>query len=101
MATTPSTEAEITQRLSTLSGWTREGNTIVKQFKLPSYAAGLVFACAVGTLADGFDHHPQLVIGYKKVTVSFMTHDAGDKLSHKDFDVADAIEALKYAQPPT
>jgi 4a-hydroxytetrahydrobiopterin dehydratase len=100
MATKPLSEAEISEGLKKLPGWQREGDTINKTFKLNSYAAGLAFACAVGTIADGFDHHPNLLITYKKVKVSFTTHSAGDKLSAKDFDIADAIETLKYAKPP-
>lgn len=96
MATTPLTETEIAERLAKLPGWAREGDVITRTYKLPTYAAGLAFACAVGTIADGFDHHPDMLITWRKVKVSFTTHDAGHKLSHKDFDIAQAIESLKY-----
>ena len=96
MTPTPLNENEITERLNRLPGWAREGDMLTKTFKLNSYAAGLAFACAVGTIADGFDHHPDMLITYKKVKVSFTTHSAGHKLTHKDFDAADAIESLKY-----
>jgi len=98
MPTTPLTEAEIAERLAKLPGWTHEGDQITRTFKLPSYAAGLAFACAVGTIADGFNHHPDMLITWRKVRVSFTTHDAGHKLSYKDFDAAEAIQALKYPQ---
>lgn len=96
MATTPLNEAEIIERMSVLNGWEREGDLLVKTFKLDSYMAGLAFAAAVGTVAEGLNHHPDLYIGWRKVRVSFTTHDAGNKLSHKDFDAAQAIDALAY-----
>lgn len=96
MATKALTETEITERLQQLTNWAREGDTITRTFKLTSYAAGLALASAIGTIADSFDHHPDMLITWRKVRVSFTTHDAGNKLSHKDFDVAQAVDLLKY-----
>jgi 4a-hydroxytetrahydrobiopterin dehydratase len=92
----PLSEAEIVERLAKLPGWEREGDQIAKTFRLANYASGLAFASAVGTIADGFDHHPDIVITWRKVRVSFTTHSAGNKLTQNDFDVAQAIEGLKY-----
>lgn len=96
MATKALNEAEIIERLSSLDNWERDGDHITKTFKLDTYLAGLAFASAVGVIAEGFDHHPDMTIGWRKVTVSFTTHDAGHKLSAKDFDVAEAIDAVPY-----
>jgi 4a-hydroxytetrahydrobiopterin dehydratase len=92
----PLTDADITQRLSKLPGWERSGDTIKKTFKLDTYLAGLAFASTVGTIAEGLDHHPDILIGWRKVTVTFSTHSSGNKITHKDVDAADAIEALPY-----
>lgn len=93
------TETEIIESLSRLSDWGRDGDRLVKTFKFDSYLAGLAFASAVGVIAEGLNHHPDLAIGWRKVTVSFTTHDAGNKLTEKDFAAAAAIDALGY--PPT
>lgn len=90
------TDNEITARLSRLPGWVRDGDTITKTFHLDAYLAGLALACAVGTIGEGLEHHPDLYIGWRTVRVSFTTHDVGSALSHLDFDAADAIEALPY-----
>ena len=92
------TEAEIIESLPRLSGWKRDGDRLVKTFRLDSYLAGLAFAAAVGVTAESLNHHPDLAIGWRKVTVSFTTHDAGNKLTEKDFAAAAAIDALGY--PP-
>jgi 4a-hydroxytetrahydrobiopterin dehydratase len=96
MATTALNEAEIIEGLARLKNWERHGDKLVKIFKVDTYMTGLAFAAAIGTVAEGFNHHPDMLIGYKKVTVEFTTHDAGNKLSAKDFAVAAAIDALNY-----
>lgn len=96
MATTPLSAAQITEALTKLTGWERAGDKIKKTFKVESYMAGLAFASAIGTVCEGLDHHPDLFIGWKRVEVSFSTHDAGSKISQKDIDAATKVEALGY-----
>lgn len=90
----PLTPDQIAEQLASLPGWSHENDKLVKRFKLTSYAAGLAFAAAVGVIADALDHHPDLFIGWKTVTVSFNTHDAGGKVTLKDVQAAQAVEAL-------
>lgn len=96
MATPPLSDSDITTALETLNGWQRDGDAITKTFSFTSYLAGIAFASAVGVLSEGADHHPDLHIGWRKVTVRYNTHDAGGKITHKDIDLARAIEAMKY-----
>ncbi len=95
MATALSDTA-INERLAQLNAWSREGDVLVKTFKFDSYLAGLAFASAVGVIAEGLNHHPDMRIGWRNVTVSFSTHEAGNKLSAKDFAAAEAIDAVGY-----
>ena len=93
-------EIQIAERMTGLPGWTRDGGLIRKTYAMDSYPAGLAFASAIGTICEGFDHHPDsLCIGWKKVDVSFTTHSAGSRLTALDFAAAAAIEALPYRQP--
>ena len=96
MATPALSEAEIIESLSELKDWQHDGDTITKTFEFDAYLVGVAFASAVGVIAEGLDHHPDMVIGWRKVTVSFTTHDAGNKLSAKDFAAAKKIDALNY-----
>lgn len=90
------TDSAIQEHLASLTGWARDGDMLTRTFKLDSYMAGLALATTIGTLAEGFNHHPDMSIGYKSVTVSFTTHDAGSKITQKDIDIATAINALPY-----
>lgn len=94
MATEPLSRDELAAALTALEGWTLEDDTIVKTYTFKSYMEGLAFASAAGTIAEGRDHHPDIHIGWRKVTVRFTTHDAGNKVTYKDIDVARAIEEL-------
>jgi 4a-hydroxytetrahydrobiopterin dehydratase len=91
-------EYEIASRLATLTGWERDGMAIYKTYPMETYMAGLAFASAVGTICEGIGHHPDILIGWRRVTVSFTTHDAGNKLTENDFAAAKAVERLGY--PP-
>ena len=89
-------DAQIKEGLAKLNGWTRDGDELVKEFSFDTYLAGLAFASSVGVIAEGLDHHPDLQIGWRRLSVSFTTHDAGSKLTAKDFAAAEAIDALGY-----
>ncbi|MCY3916842.1 MAG: 4a-hydroxytetrahydrobiopterin dehydratase [Chloroflexi bacterium] len=89
-------DAEIKAGLAKLNGWARDGDELVKEFRFDNYLAGLAFAAGVGVIAEGLNHHPDLLIGWRRVKVSFTTHDAGGKITAKDFAAAEAIDGLGY-----
>lgn len=91
--TTLLTQTEIEQALASLDGWTQAGNEISRTFVLRSFPAALAFASAVGHLAERADHHPDILIQYRKVTLTLSTHSAGG-LTEKDFDLAAEIDAI-------
>lgn len=87
-------DAAILEALELLDGWKRDGDTLVKTFETATYPQGLAFATAAGMVADGLNHHPDITIGWKKVTLVFTTHDAGHKITQMDVDAAKAINAI-------
>jgi 4a-hydroxytetrahydrobiopterin dehydratase len=96
---TPLTPTEIELALATLPNWFADGDVAIsKTYHMPSYIAGVAFAGAIAVLAEAHNHHPDITISWKKVTVRFSTHDAGNKITQKDVEIARAIEALGYPQ---
>jgi len=89
-------KADIQNALESLPGWEYSDGAITKTYSLPSYMAGLAFATSVGVIAEGLNHHPDLSIGYKKVTVLFTTHDDGNVVTDNDIQAATRVEALGY-----
>ncbi len=86
-------DSEIQSRLSKLSGWKLANGQITCTFTLPGFPEALVFVGAVGHLAEAANHHPDILIKWRSVTLTLSTHDAGG-LTAKDFDLAAQINAL-------
>lgn len=75
-------------------GWAGDEGGIWREFGFESYAAGVAFAVRVALLAEKADHHPDaLLIGWRKVRVTYLTHSAGG-VTDKDFAAARKVNAL-------
>ncbi|MCG3146644.1 MAG: putative pterin-4-alpha-carbinolamine dehydratase [Verrucomicrobiae bacterium] len=92
MTTSPQlSDAEIAGRLGT---WTREGNTITKEFVFAGFTAATQFIAKLAPVADALDHHPDVQLSrYKHVKIILTTHSAGG-LTQKDFELAAQIDRL-------
>jgi 4a-hydroxytetrahydrobiopterin dehydratase len=84
---------EIATQLTSLDGWTREGDEVVKTYELPSFMDAIAFVARVADLAEAADHHPDIDIRYRKVRIALSTHSEGG-ITQKDFDLAGAIEVM-------
>ena len=73
--------------------WNEKDNTITKTFKFSSYLDGIDFVNEVANLSEQENHHPDITVGYCKVTISLTTHDAGT-LTEKDYKLAKLIDDL-------
>jgi 4a-hydroxytetrahydrobiopterin dehydratase len=81
------------RRLKELNGWTLEGDAIRKQFTFADFPAAVAFVNRLAPQAEAVDHHPDILISYKRVTLTYSTHDEGG-LTEKDFDGAAAADRL-------
>ena len=75
------------RQLSGLKDWTLEGRAIRKQFTFNDFPAAVAFVSRLVPEAEAADHHPDIVINYRKVTLMYSTHSEGG-LTQKDFDGA-------------
>lgn len=96
---------QIEIKLAELAGWEADAdvNTIFRTFTFSNFAQGMTFANAVARLADEQNHHPDLLVQFKSVTVTLTTHSAGS-VTEQDFLLASNInrlpEALGEVQKP-
>jgi 4a-hydroxytetrahydrobiopterin dehydratase len=86
-------DADVNDALGSLPGWAREGDSIVKQFELPSFPDAIAFVTRVGFFAERADHHPDLDIRWRKVKAVLSTHDSGG-ITEKDVSLAREIESI-------
>src|SRR5689334_5967249 len=91
---------EARKRVQQLSGWTLEGEVIKKLFTFPDFPGAVAFIVRLGFAAESVDHHPDLLVNYKRVTVSYSTHSEGG-LTEKDFAGAKEATALATAMNGT
>jgi len=75
---------EIDRRLETLNGWTLDGDAIRKQFTFKGFPEAVAFVDRLVPEAEAADHHPDILINYKRVTLTWSTHSEGG-LTEKDF----------------
>ncbi|MGQ0737010.1 MAG: 4a-hydroxytetrahydrobiopterin dehydratase [Acidobacteriota bacterium] len=82
---------EVAARLRDLPEWTLDGHAIRRQFVFRDFPEAVAFVTRLVPGAEAADHHPDLLINYKRVTVTFTTHSEGG-LTAKDFEGAAAVD---------
>jgi 4a-hydroxytetrahydrobiopterin dehydratase len=86
-------DTQIDEALAGVEGWERNGEAIVKQFDNGDFKGSVDFVNRLTPEAEEMDHHPDLEISWKTVTVTITTHSEGG-LTDGDFELARRIDAL-------
>lgn len=76
------------------SNWKEINNTLEKTFVFKDFVDAFAFMTRVAMLSEKMNHHPEWTNIYNVVTIKLSTHDAGDIVTDKDYQLARAIEAL-------
>ncbi len=88
---------EVIMALSQLSGWRLSGDgdniAIEKSFTFAQHTHALLFVNSVGWLSEKLQHHPEMVLTYRRCVVRWNTHDVRG-LSRLDFEAATQTDAL-------
>ena len=88
-------QAEREDALDGLPDWDfDEGrDAILRSFAFADFSEAFAFMTRVALLAEKADHHPEWSNVWNRVEIALTTHDAGG-LSHRDIEMAEAIDAL-------
>ncbi len=78
---------DIDQHLKTLGGWAFENNALRKQFTFAGFPEAVAFVQRLVPEAEQADHHPDITINYRRVSLSYSTHSEGG-VTLKDVDGA-------------
>jgi 4a-hydroxytetrahydrobiopterin dehydratase len=89
----PLEEAEIRSLLKQLEGWELAGGRIAKTYEFKNYYQALAFVNATAWISHREDHHPDIVLGYNRARVEYVTH-AINGLSENDFICAAKLDKL-------
>ncbi len=97
MKPTPLTTDEIDRALPLLPGWRHERHALTKSFVFADFRAALTWMLRAGFEAEALNHHPEWTNVYRTVTVRLSTHDAGDRVTALDAELAARLETLAHA----
>ena len=95
---TPYSDAQITERLGTLQGWSHGDKAIRRTYETDGWPITLMLVNALGFIAEAADHHPDLAVSYRRVTVTLSTHSAGG-VTAKDFELAEKFDEVALWRP--
>ena len=82
--------------MSAPEGWLVVDDALEQTFELPSFPEAIAFVNRVAELAEAENHHPDVAISYKKVTLRWTTHSEGG-ITDRDRDLAARSAALAEA----
>ena len=94
MMSLPLTDSEIVHALTHLPGWVFERDALVKTLKFKDFREAMAFMLKAGFEADSMNHHPEWTNVYNKVVIKLTTHDAGNRVTAKDVELAGKMEVL-------
>ena len=94
--TEPLSDEQIRTELQGLDGWQQDDNVLFREFKFGSFKEAVSFIVRIAFVAEGANHHPELWNVYSTVRVRLTTHDAGDRISQRDVDLATEISAISW-----
>lgn len=81
------TNEDANRRLAEHPGWILRDGALQRQFTFEDFPHAVAYLVRLGFAAESVDHHPDILINYKRVTLTYVTHSAGG-LTDKDFEGA-------------
>jgi 4a-hydroxytetrahydrobiopterin dehydratase len=84
-------DSQISEALASLSGWTHREKRLEKEFEFEGFPDTIAFLVRLAFDAEAADHHPDVSIHYRRLTLSYWTHSEGGV-------TANDVEGAKKAQ---
>jgi 4a-hydroxytetrahydrobiopterin dehydratase len=85
---------EIIKKLSELSDWEFTNDQLKKAYLFTNFREAMGFIIRISYEAEQQNHHPEIYNCYNRVELSLNTHDAGNIVTQKDFNLAHAIDLV-------
>jgi len=82
--------------MQTPPNWIEVDGGLERTFELPSFPEAIAFVNRVAELAEQEDHHPDIAVSYRKVTLRWTTHSAGG-ITDRDHALAAQSDGLAGA----
>lgn len=79
--------------MSIPDGWQERDEALEREFEFPSFPEAIAFVNRVAELAESENHHPDIAISYRRVTLRWTTHSAGG-ITDRDRELAERSSKL-------
>jgi 4a-hydroxytetrahydrobiopterin dehydratase len=77
MTRDPLTDDDVAAALTTLDGWRYEDRRLTRTTTYDSFADAIAYVDRVAAIAEELDHHPDIDVRYRDVTLTCWTHTTG------------------------
>ncbi|MER7898286.1 4a-hydroxytetrahydrobiopterin dehydratase [Streptomyces sp. NPDC096046] len=94
MPVEPLSQKEIEDRLAELPGWSLDEDHLIRSYRLGSHFAATAMVVHIAQVQEELNHHSDLTLGYRTVSLALHTHSAGGTVTEKDFELARRVEDL-------
>lgn len=74
--------------------WLEENDALNREFQFADFSEAFAFMTRVAMLAETANHHPEWSNVYRTVKIRLTSHDAGNRVTDKDIDLALQINRL-------
>ena len=74
--------------------WEEKDNQLYRKFVFNNFIEAFAFMTKVAILAEKANHHPTWKNTWNTVEVWLSTHDAGNIVTDKDFELSKSIDAF-------
>jgi len=88
------TNDQINEALAKLPGWTFAEDKLSREYRFASFTEAMGFITEMAFACEKANHHPELFNVYSRVEIGLTTHDAGNKVTQKDVDLAAELEKI-------
>ncbi len=88
------TNIQINESLAKLPGWTFAEDKLSREYRFESFTEAMGFIAEMAFACEKANHHPELFNVYSRVEIGLTTHDAGNKVTQKDVDLAAELEKI-------
>jgi 4a-hydroxytetrahydrobiopterin dehydratase len=79
--------------MSAPEGWVEIDGALQREFSFESFPAAIAFVDRVAVLAEAENHHPDIAVSYRRVTLRWRTHSA-EAITDRDRELAAASAGL-------
>jgi 4a-hydroxytetrahydrobiopterin dehydratase len=87
----PLDDTRITAALARLPGWVHADHALSITWRFADFATAMAFMQDAAAEIDRLGHHPEWSNVYDRVSVRLTTHDAGNRVTLKDVELAKVL----------